>query len=67
MNNTQDGDPRKAAEALERALDAEATTLRLQLGADAVAMVRAHAQTLLADLAKWEPVALATRLASESA
>jgi NAD(P)-dependent dehydrogenase (short-subunit alcohol dehydrogenase family) len=67
MNNTQDGDPRKAAEALERALDAEATPLRLQLGADAVAMVRAHAQTLLADLAKWEPVALATRLASESA
>jgi NAD(P)-dependent dehydrogenase (short-subunit alcohol dehydrogenase family) len=60
MNNTQAGDPRRAAEAIERALAAETTPLRLQLGADAVAAVRAHAEKLLADLATWEAVGLAT-------
>ena len=62
MNNTQEGDPRKAVEAIEAALDAAATPLRLQLGADAVAAVRAHAETLLADLAGWERIATDTRL-----
>ena len=60
MNGTQDGDPRKAAAAIEAALDAETTPLRLQLGADAVAAVRGHAETLLADLAAWEGIAAAT-------
>ena len=64
MNNTQGGDPRKAAEAIEKALDADATPLRLQLGDDAVSSVRAHAETLLADIARWERVATDTRLAS---
>ena len=62
MNNTQEGDPRKAVKAIEAALDAAATPLRLQLGADAVAAVRAHAETLLADLAGWERIATNTRL-----
>ena len=62
MNNTQEGDPRKAAEAIEKALDADTTPLRLQLGADAVAAVRGHAETLLNDLASWERVAADTRL-----
>ena len=62
MDNTQEGDPRKAVEAIEAALDAAATPLRLQLGADAVAAVRAHAETLLADLAGWERIATDTRL-----
>ena len=60
MHNTQQGDPRKAAAAIEQALLAEHTPLRLQLGADAVDAVRAHAQMLLADLAHWEAAARAT-------
>ena len=46
--------------AISKALAAEVTPLRLQLGADAVDMVRAHAQKLLADLEAWAPVALDT-------
>lgn len=59
----QPGDPMKAAAAIDRALSAEVTPLRLQLGADAVAAVRAHAETLLADLEAWKDVAIDTRLA----
>jgi NAD(P)-dependent dehydrogenase (short-subunit alcohol dehydrogenase family) len=62
MDATQEGDPAKAAAAIEKALEAENTPLRFQLGADAVAAVRSHSETLLADLAAWESVALATRL-----
>ena len=60
MHHTQQGDPRKAAAAIEQALQAPRTPLRLQLGADAVEAVRQHAETLLADLREWEPVAVAT-------
>jgi hypothetical protein len=35
-------------------LAADRTPLRLQVGNDAVDMVRAHAEQLLADLAAWE-------------
>jgi NAD(P)-dependent dehydrogenase (short-subunit alcohol dehydrogenase family) len=54
MNATQEGDPRKAAMAIDAALAAERTPLRLQLGQDAIAAVRAHAEALLEDLAAWE-------------
>lgn len=60
MHRTQPGDPRKAAAAIVKALEAETTPLRLQLGADAVEAVRNHAQTLLADLAAWEAAGTAT-------
>jgi NAD(P)-dependent dehydrogenase (short-subunit alcohol dehydrogenase family) len=60
MHNTQAGDPARAAAAVDQALASDATPLRLQLGADAVAAVRAHAEKLLADLAAWESVAVAT-------
>jgi len=60
MHQTQAGDPRKAAAAIERALAAPVTPLRLQLGGDAVDAVRAHAQALLGDLATWEAVARGT-------
>jgi len=63
MDKTQEGDPRKAAEAIETALDADKTPLRLQLGLDAVSLVRGHAETLLADLVEWESLAADTRLA----
>lgn len=62
MDATQPGDPAKAAAAVAHALAAEKTPLRLQLGADAVDAVRAHGQTLLADLEAWEAVARATAL-----
>jgi NAD(P)-dependent dehydrogenase (short-subunit alcohol dehydrogenase family) len=67
MHGTQDGDPYKAAHAIERALRAETTPLRLQLGADAVMSVRAHAEQLLKDLAVWEKVALDARIDSATA
>ena len=60
MHQTQAGDPRKAAAAIERALAAPVTPLRLQLGGDSVDAVRAHAQALLADLGAWEAVARGT-------
>ena len=60
MHNTQAGDPRKAAVAIAKALEAQHTPLRLQLGGDSVDAVRAHAQALLTDLAAWEPVARGT-------
>lgn len=62
LDGTQPGDPAKIPPAVARALAAEHTPLRLQLGADAVDAVRGHAEDLLADLAAWEAVALATRL-----
>jgi len=60
MHNTQAGDPRKAAAAIEQALNAQHTPLRLQLGDDAVDAVRAHAQALLKDMEAWEPVSRST-------
>ena len=60
MHATQAGDPRKAAAAIERALAAPATPLRLQLGGDSVDAVRGHAQALLADMAAWEDTSRGT-------
>jgi NAD(P)-dependent dehydrogenase (short-subunit alcohol dehydrogenase family) len=60
MHHTQPGDPAKAAAAIETALDADITPLRLQLGGDAVDMIRRHSETLLADMAKWEKVSRGT-------
>jgi NAD(P)-dependent dehydrogenase (short-subunit alcohol dehydrogenase family) len=53
---TVSGDPLKAAAAIELALEARNTPLRLQLGADAIAAVRAHAESLLLELETWEPI-----------
>ena len=64
MHGTQAGDPLKAAAAIEAALQAERTPLRLQFGEDAIAAVRGHAETLLADLAAWEAVGAATAIES---
>ena len=54
MHATQAGDPRKAAAAIERALAASNTPLRLQLGGDSVDAVRGHARAMLADMTAWE-------------
>jgi NAD(P)-dependent dehydrogenase (short-subunit alcohol dehydrogenase family) len=63
MDGTQSGDPMKAAAAIEAALDAPNTPLRLQLGADAVDAIRTHAETLLRELGTWEAVARDTGFA----
>ncbi|MEM1340333.1 MAG: oxidoreductase [Bacteroidota bacterium] len=64
MHNTQEGDPKKAAEAIEKALLSENTPLRLQLGKDAVDAVKAHGEQLLADLETWREVAESTTFES---
>jgi NAD(P)-dependent dehydrogenase (short-subunit alcohol dehydrogenase family) len=56
MHGNQPGDPAKAARVVVTALEAEVTPLRLQLGADSIGAVRAHAEQLLKDLATWETV-----------
>ncbi len=61
MHGAQIGDPIKAASAIDQALAAEKTPLRLQLGGDAVAAVRDHAKKLLEDLETWQSVATNTQ------
>ena len=67
MHGTQAGDPLKAAEAIDKALNAERTPLRLQLGEDAVSAVRQHAQALLADLEAWRAVGGETKFDGDDA
>jgi NAD(P)-dependent dehydrogenase (short-subunit alcohol dehydrogenase family) len=62
MHGAQLGDPLKAAAAIDQALAAEKTPLRLQVGEDAVVAVRTHAKTLLEELDHWQAVAANTRL-----
>lgn len=62
MNGTQEGDPIKAAAAIDQALSAEKTPLRLQLGEDAVTAIRQHSESLLKDMSVWEHVAMTTKL-----
>lgn len=62
MNGTQEGDPFKAAAAIDKALFTEKTPLRLQLGEDSVNAIRQHSNNLLHDLAAWERVAIDTKL-----
>ncbi|CAM5765183.1 short-chain dehydrogenase/reductase [Labrys miyagiensis] len=62
MRDTQPGDPMKAAAAIDTALRAANTPLRLQLGKDAITAVRGHAEALLADLAAWESLGLETQI-----
>ena len=63
MHGAQPGDPAKAARAVASALEANVTPLRLQLGADSIGAVRAHAERLLEDLATWERVGTETAVA----
>ncbi|MEM1320293.1 MAG: oxidoreductase [Bacteroidota bacterium] len=57
MDGTQQGDPFKAAQAIDMALQADHTPLRLQLGADAVEAIKTHAEQLLSDLDTWKATA----------
>ena len=56
MDGTQTGDPALVGQAIEAALVADRTPLRLQVGGDALDMVRAHADQMLTDVAAWEKV-----------
>jgi NAD(P)-dependent dehydrogenase (short-subunit alcohol dehydrogenase family) len=67
MHEKQQGDPFKAARAVDIALEDANTPLRLQLGQDAVGMIRVHAQGMLADMEKWEQVAVDTQFADAAA
>lgn len=62
MDGTQEGDPRKLAAAIVRALDADEPPLHLALGADAVDAIRAAQERRRADLDAWEPVSRETAL-----
>jgi hypothetical protein len=62
MDQTQPGDPYKAARAIDTALRSPDTPLRLQLGEDAVKAIRDHVEQMLADLAKWRTLAEDTRI-----
>jgi NAD(P)-dependent dehydrogenase (short-subunit alcohol dehydrogenase family) len=67
MHGVQLGDPIKAAAAIDRALGAEQTPLRLQLGEDAIGAIRDHANKLLQDLEQWAPVGSDTRIEGAAA
>lgn len=60
MHGNQAGDPSRAARAIDLALKAEATPLRLALGEDAVNAIRSHSEQMLKDLADWEKLSLST-------
>ncbi|MEU0060149.1 oxidoreductase [Streptomyces sp. NPDC006334] len=56
----QAGDPVKAAAAILKALDSEATPLRLALGNDAFDAITAHAEAARAEARTWESVSRGT-------
>jgi len=56
FDNSQPGDPAKAADAIIAALDAEHTPLRLPLGDDSIDQIIARVDTDRQDMAAWEPV-----------
>ena len=62
MDGTQPGDPRKAAQAIADAVDADRPPLHLALGADALDAIRAAQDARRADLDAWADVSRATAL-----
>jgi NAD(P)-dependent dehydrogenase (short-subunit alcohol dehydrogenase family) len=58
----QPGDPAKAAQAILAALDADEPPLRLVLGGDAIANIRARLGQLTGELARWEEVGRGTAI-----
>ncbi|WP_037365278.1 oxidoreductase [Amycolatopsis orientalis] len=61
QDGKQPNDPAKAAEAILKLVDTPDAPLRLPLGPEAVARIRAKLEQQLADLAAWEEVSLDTR------
>ena len=54
----QPGDPARAADAIIAAVDADVSPLRLVLGADSLAGIRAKLTAMQAELSAWEPVSV---------
>ncbi len=64
QDGSQEGDPRRAAEAIVSALDAPEPPLRLALGADAVEAIRGSLEGRLDELARWEDLSRSTAFAN---
>nr|WP_294794699.1 oxidoreductase [uncultured Mucilaginibacter sp.] len=62
MHHTQEGDPLKAARAIDEALKSEHTPLRLVLGTDAVEAIKGHARHMLQEIDDWEKVSVDTKI-----
>jgi NAD(P)-dependent dehydrogenase (short-subunit alcohol dehydrogenase family) len=62
MDQTQPGDPAKAAAAILQAVGSDHPPLRLALGNDAVDAIRAKHESLAAELTAWEPLSRSTDL-----
>jgi hypothetical protein len=60
IHGVQQGDPRRAAEALGKALQAENPPLRLLLGSDCYAAVTSALQEQLREYEAWREVSLST-------
>lgn len=67
MDNTQPGDPAKAARAVFQAIASDTPPLRLALGNDALDGIRAHAEAVLRNLSDWEAVSRGAVFAAEPA
>jgi NAD(P)-dependent dehydrogenase (short-subunit alcohol dehydrogenase family) len=61
----QPGDPSKAANAIIAAVDADVSPLRLVLGADSLAGIRAKLTAMHAELTMWEPISVDTAFRAE--
>ncbi len=61
-HHTQEGDPLKAARAIDTALKSDHTPLRLVLGSDALQAIKAHAENLIGELNTWEQVTVDTKI-----
>ncbi|MGO4380622.1 oxidoreductase [Pseudoduganella sp. RAF53_2] len=59
-NHQQPGDPQKLSKAILKLADAEKPPVRLQLGSDTVARVRAKNQQVEQEMAQWIDVAMST-------
>lgn len=62
MHHTQEGDPTKAARAIDEALKAENTPLRLVLGLDAVEAIKGHAENMIKEMETWKEVSIDTKI-----
>ncbi len=62
----QPGDPALAAEAILKALDADAPPLRLVLGADAIGNIRSRFERMETELDRWEQIGSPTALEASS-
>jgi hypothetical protein len=67
MNGRQEGDPRKAAEAILRVVESENPPLRLPLGEKAITRIEQKLASVQAELAAWREIALNTAFDDELA